>query len=141
MNDLQARNSLFEHGSALGLNWTVGETAEATSVIYLPVKAAPSMRASLYPFAHNWMLSWTTPVAGTEIIKVDKMNRDNDTLLRSLAAALQLVIDRTFNADPESALATVGFLGALGIATDNDAALEAATAGRARAHALIAERA
>lgn len=138
MNDLSARNALFERGVELGLNWTAGELADGTSTIYLPLREAQAMRASLYPFAHNWMLSWTTPLHGTEAIKVDKLNRTDAELFRALATAINLVIERCVDTEPHCALGIIGFLGALGIATENDDALAAATAGRARANAALA---
>lgn len=140
MTDLTSRNALFERGTTLGLNWTTGETADGTPTIYLPLRDPQAMRASLYPFAHNWILNWTTPIHGTETIKVDKLNRDDDTVLRALSAAIQLVVDRSIDAEPESALGMIGFLGSLGIAAADDEALAAATAGRKRAQAIIAAR-
>ena len=137
MTDLAARNELFTFGSALGLTWTRGEAPDGTPTIYLPSRDPQLMRVSLYPFAHNWMLSWTSPLHGTEAIKLDKLNRDGGLVLRAIAVALSLVIDRSVAAEPNSALAVIGFLGALGVATEDDAALSAAVAGRQRARAIL----
>ena len=72
--------------------------------------------------------------------------RNDDTMvgMTDLAArnelftfALSLVIDRSVAAEPNSALAVIGFLGALGVATEDDAALSAAVAGRQRARAIL----
>lgn len=136
--DLRARNTLFDHGTALGLTWTSGEAPDGRPTIYLPVRDPTVMRVTLYPFAANWILRWTTPRHETTTITVDKVSRDLDTVLAALAAGIQLVIERTVEHEPHSALGIIGFLGALGIATADDAALAAATSARLRAQAVLA---
>ncbi|MBC7519041.1 MAG: hypothetical protein H7248_09235 [Microbacteriaceae bacterium] len=133
MTDLMARNSLFDRGIALGLTWTRGETPGGRPTIYLPLRDPLALRASLYPFSHNWMLSWTSPMHGTETIKVDKLGRDLRVVLQALGAAIVLVIDRSVDSEPTSALQIIGFLGALGVALEDDAILATAVAGRQRA--------
>lgn len=137
MSDLTARNALFARGAELGLNWTVGESADAASMIYLPSRDPLALRASLYPYAHNWMLRCTTPLLGTVTITVDKLNRDHNAVLRAVSVAIEKLVERLVDAEPVSALSLIAFLGALGIATENDQALAAATAGRRRAQAMI----
>lgn len=137
-SDLRARNALFAHGTALGLNWTSGEAADGRPTIYLPVRDPSVMRATLYPFAANWILRWTTPLHESATITVDKLGRDLDAVLAAVAAGIRLVIDATVEQEPHSALGLIGFLGALGIATADDAALAAATTARQRAQAVLA---
>ena len=137
MTDLTARNMLFDRGVSLGLNWTRGEAPTGTPTIYLSLRDPLAMRCSLYPLAHNWMLDWTTPVHGTETIKVDKLGRDPLQVLRALGDAIQLVIERSVDSEPTSALQIIGFVGALGVAIEDDAVLAAAVAARQRAQASL----
>lgn len=136
--DVRARNALFELGTALGLDWTSGEAADGTPSIYLPLRNAAAARATIYPFAANWILRWTSPRHETQTVAVDKLSRDVGQVLTAIGAAVGHVIDATVDSEPETALEFVGFLGALGIATEDAAALAVATAGRTRARAVIA---
>lgn len=136
--DTRARNVLFEHGTALGLTWTRGEAADGTPSIYLPLRDATAARGTISLHAANWILRWTSPARETETVRIDKLSRDIDELMRALAAAVGLVVDETVESEPATALEFIRFLGALGIAIDDDSALAAATAGRARAREVLA---
>lgn len=137
MTDLSAVNELFAHGVSIGLNWTRGEAANGRPTIFVPSRDRRALRADLHLHAHVWMLSWTTPLHGTESIKIDKLHRSGELVLRALAVALGVAVDRSVEAEPTSALEIIRFLGALGVATENDAALGSAVAGRRRAQAIL----
>ncbi len=134
--ELRARNALFEHGSDLGLTWTVGEDADGASVIYLPLRDPLLMRVSLYPAADYWIVRWTTPRHEVTMAKVDRMNRPIDRVLAALSDALLSVVDAVLEEEPQSAIGLLGFLGSLAIAREDVSLRGAVVAAQKRAAAI-----
>ena len=117
------------------------ESAERHAVMPLGVRTifvssgerdATLVRASLYPAAERWILRFITPLRQTATVTVDKLSRDPDVVLVALGAALGLAIDSTVDDEPHSALALVGVLGAVAVATEDPTLLALAGSSRQR---------
>lgn len=130
--DLRARNALFERAASAGLTWTSGEESDGTPTIYLPVRDATIARVTLFPAAERWVLRYITPLRQTATVTVDKLSREPETVLVAVGTALGLAIDLMVDDEPRSALALVGMLGAIAVATEDETLFALAAASKKR---------
>ena len=131
--DLRARNDLFERAVEAGLTWTSGEAPDGVPTIYLPVRDATLVRVSVYPASERWILRYITQLRQTATVTVDKLSRDPNAVLVAIGSALGLAFDSIVDDEPQSALALVGLLGAIAVATEDDTLLALAGSSKRRA--------